>query len=219
MCTCVTIPVTLRCYSPVCIRLLQVHWLYNSTSLTLVEVSCSWYKAVSQLTTQSSDTNYFWKRHNVLRVQRMRRSVFELFNKNLDRQTNKNKHYLLDDGVLLSLRIRKVESEVDHLKKSVDTKLKALHIKIDKLLNINASDESQSTITSPIDRTPSMGTLLPLHQKGSSSYSGYMVNGPQGKQTNSLPPIAFSALSNKESQVGASNLLAAIPGLADENIY
>lgn len=148
----------------------------------------------------------------------MRRSVFELFNKNFDRQTNKNKHYLLDDGVLLSLRIRKVESEVGHLKKSVDTKLKALHVKIDKLLNINASDASQSTITSPIDRTPSRGTLLPLH-KGSSSYAGYMLNGPQDKKTNSLPPIAFSGPSNKESEVGASNLLAAIPGLADENIY
>ena len=72
----------------------------------------------------------------------MRRSVFELFNKNFDRQANKHKHYLLDDAVLLSLRIRKVESEVGHLKKSVDTKLKALHVKIDKLLNINASNES-----------------------------------------------------------------------------
>ena len=149
----------------------------------------------------------------------MRRSVFELFNKNFDRQTNKNKHYLIDDGVLVSLRIRKVESEVGHLKKSVDTKLKALHVKIDKLLNINASDESQSTITSPIDRTPSLGTRIPLHQKGSSSYSGYMLNGPQDKKTNSLPPIAFSGPSNKESEVGASNLLAAIPGVADENIY
>ncbi len=149
----------------------------------------------------------------------MRRAVFELFNKNFDRHANKNKHYLLDDGVLLSLRIRKVESEVGHLKKSVDTKLKALHVKIDKLLNINASNESQSTITSPIDRTPSLGTRIPLHQKGSSSYSGYMLNGPEDKKASSLPPIAFSGPSNKQSQVEASNLMAAIPGGADENIY
>jgi len=149
----------------------QIH--ISSDVTRVLPMDSRWYKAVSQLTTNSSDTNYFWKRHNVLRVQRMRRSVFELFNKNLDRQANKNKHYLIDDGVLVSLRIRKVESEVGHLKKSVDTKLKALHVKIDELLNINASDESQST--SSIDRTPS---LIPSF-KGSSSYSGYMLNGPE----------------------------------------
>ena len=104
--------------------------------------------------------------HNMSKVQKMRQSVFNLF-RNAEEKATKSASApaLLSDNMLLSLRIDKVEQQVDRLNKSLDNKFFAISSQLSEVKNLLRGQEASDHVPAPKDQEP----------RGISSYSAHIA--------------------------------------------
>ena len=112
-----------------------IHICHSKISL-IFGMICRWFKVFSLLGSSLSDNSNskYFKEHNMLRVQKVRRTIYDLFklaeNAGNDGETAIP---LLSESKRLSLRIDRVENKVDGLSKSIDNKFLALTAQISAL--------------------------------------------------------------------------------------
>jgi len=140
------------------LNLKNVRQICHSKIFLIFGMICRWFKVFSLLGSSLSDNSNskYFKEHNMLCVQKVRRTIYNLFklaeNAGNDRETAIP---LLSESKVLSLRIDSVESKMDGLSKSIDNKFLALTAQISALALLHSGKPAFT----PRDTKPAKGLV------------------------------------------------------------